>query len=482
MTRFDQSVLAPDPAVRRPILAVLDAALDAVDPFAAVQNLLQRQGDILTVANPSAHATASTLTYDLRRYRRIFVVAAGKAAAPMCGAVEAFLQDRISSGLAVTKYDHAQPADPSSATPSHIRVVEAGHPIPDEAGVLAGKEMLALVEQANADDLVIALLSGGGSALLVAPAGETTTDNIDQTHPALTLSDMQAMTDALLACGATINEMNCLRKHASAVKGGQLARAAAPATLLTLALSDVIGSPLDVIASGPTVPDASTWADAWAIVERYDLSAALPEAVLRRLQAGLAGDIPDTPKPDDPVFDNSNTLVVADNRTAASAALAKATELGYNTILLSTYVEGEAAEVAKVLVGLGREVQASGLPVPVPACLVLGGETTVSLGDNPGQGGRNQELALAAALALQHLPGLTIVSLATDGTDGPTDSAGGIADSGTVARGEDAGLSAAENLRRHDAYSYLRAAADLLLTGPTQTNVNDLLFVFAQKV
>ncbi len=480
MTRFDTSILQPDPAHRRPILAVLDAALDAVDPFAAVQNVLKRQDDVLTVTDPSGHPVASALTYDLRRYCRIFVIAAGKAAAPMSSAVEALLHDRISSGLAVTKYDHGQTADPS-APPSLIRVVEAGHPLPDEAGVLAGKEMLALVEQANADDLVIALLSGGGSALLVAPAAESA-GSAGRTYPALTLADLQTMTDALLACGATINEMNCLRKHTSAVKGGQLARAAAPATLITFALSDVIGSPLDVIASGPTVPDESTWADAWAIVEKYELAPALPDAVRNRLQAGLAGDIPDTPKPHDPVFTNSKTLVVADNRTAANAAVAKAAELGYNTILLSTYVEGEAAEVAKVLVGLGREVQDSGQPVPVPACLILGGETTVSLGDDPGQGGRNQELALAAALSLQHHPGLTVVSLATDGTDGPTDSAGGIADSGTIARGEHAGLAAADHIRRHDAYPYLRAAADLLRTGPTQTNVNDLLFVFAHKM
>ena len=481
MTRFNTSVLTPDPATRRPILTVLDAALDAADPFAAVQNVLRRQDDVLTVADPTTHATTSALTYDLRRYRRIFVIAAGKAAAPMCRAVESVLQDRISSGLAVTKYGHGQPTDQSAATPSSIRVVEAGHPLPDEAGVLAGKEMLALVEQANADDLVIALLSGGGSALLVAPAGESTSTS-GPSYSALTLADLQGLTDALLACGATINEINCLRKHTSAAKGGQLARSAAPATLLTLALSDVIGSPLDVIASGPTVPDESTWADAWAIVEKYALAPALPQAVRKRLQAGLAGDIPDTPKPHDPVFANSSTLVVADNRTAANAALAKAAELGYNTILLSTFVEGEASEVAKVLVGLGREVQASGQPVPAPACLILGGETTVSLGDNPGQGGRNQELALAAALALQHMPGLTVVSLATDGTDGPTDSAGGIADSGTVARGERAGLSAADNLRRHDAYPFLRTTADLLLTGPTRTNVNDLLFVFVQKM
>ena len=261
-----------------------------------MQNVLQRQGDVLTVIDPSAHASAPASTYDLRRYRRIFVIAAGKAAAPMSSAVESVLQDRISKGLAVTKYDHGQSTGPSSATPSSIRIVEAGHPLPDEAGVLAGKEMLALVEEANEDDLVIALLSGGGSALLVAPAGESAA-SAEQTQSALTLADLQGMTDALLACGATINEMNCLRKHTSAVKGGQLARSAAPATLLTLALSDVIGSPLDVIASGPTVPDESTWADAWAIVEKYALAPALPDAVRNRLQAGLAGDVPDTPKP-----------------------------------------------------------------------------------------------------------------------------------------------------------------------------------------
>ena len=477
MTRFDKSVLQPNPAQRSPILAVLDAALDAVDPYAAVQNVLRRRGDVLTVADPSSPSQESALDYDLRRYRRIFVIAAGKAAAPMSRAVEAMLGDRISRGLAVTKYGHGQPTGQAPATPSAIRVLEAGHPVPDEAGALAGTEMLTLVEQADEEDLLIALLSGGGSALLVAPAGSAA-ESAEQ----LTLTDLQRMTDALLACGATINEINCLRKHTSAVKGGQLARAAAPATLLTLALSDVIGSPLDVIASGPTVPDVSDWADAWAIVEKYALAATLPTAVLKRLRAGLAGDIPDTPKPHDPIFANSRTLVVADNRTAANAALAEATAVGFNSLLLSTFVEGEAAEVAKVLVGLGREVQASGQPLPPPACLILGGETTVSLGENPGKGGRNQEIALAAALSLQDLPGLTVVSLATDGSDGPTDSAGGMADSGTVARGARAGLSAADNLRRHDAYPFLRATADLLLTGPTQTNVNDLIFVFAHKV
>ncbi len=478
MTRFDRSVLQPDPARRGPILEVLDAALDAVDPNAAVQNVLRRDGDTLFVSDPSNRGPANAVTYDLRRYRRIFVVAAGKAASPMSRAVEDLLGDRISQGLAVTKYGHALPPGQAPSASSPIRIVEAGHPMPDEAGVRAGNEMLALVEQAGEDDLLIALLSGGGSALLVAPAGQSTGAG----GPRLTLADLQGMTDALLACGATINEINCLRKHTSAVKGGQLARAAQPAALLTLALSDVIGSPLDVIASGPTVPDDSTWADAWATVQKYDLAAALPAPVRTRLQAGQSGEIPDTPKAHDPAFTNSRTLVVADNRTAANAALAKARELGYNPLLLSTFVEGEAAEVAKLLVGLGREVLASGQPVPAPACLVLGGETTVTLGQSPGQGGRNQEIALAAALALQDLPRMTVVSLATDGTDGPTDSAGGFADSGTATRGHDAGLIAADNLRRHDAYPFLRAAADLLLTGPTQTNVNDLHFVFVHEL
>jgi glycerate 2-kinase len=243
-------------------------------------------------------------------------------------------------------------------------------------------------------------------------------------------------------------------------------------------LSDVVGSPLDVIASGPTVPDTSTWQDAWAIVEKYDLAERLPGAIVRRLRAGLAGEIPDTPKPDDPAFAQSHTLIVADNRVAAEAACAKAREVGFQPLLLTTYLEGEASTVAQVAVALAKEVQASGLPVAAPACLILGGETTVTLSANPGRGGRNQALALAAALALQGTTGITIASLATDGSDGPTDSAGGLADGGTVARGRAQGLDAQDHLRRHDAYPFLQATHDLLVTGPTQTNVNDLVFIF----
>lgn len=450
---FDRSILAPNPTIRQQILPILEAALAAVDPKAAVLNVLRRDGDLLS---------AGQRQYDLRHYRRVFVIGAGKAGAPMAQAVEQVVGDRISGGLVVVKTDHGGPTQ-------WVTIAEATHPMPNAAGVQAGRQILDLAADAGADDLVIALLSGGGSALLVAPAA------------GLTLADKQGMTNALLACGATINEINCLRKHCSAVKGGQLARAVAPATLITLALSDVIGSPLDVIASGPTVPDASTWADAWAIVEKYNLVEQLPPSVVQRLASGLAGELPDTPKAADPAFANTVNLIVADNRVAAQAALAQARSAGYNPLLLTTHVEGEASQVAKVAVALAKEVRETGNPVAAPACLVLGGETTVTLGANPGQGGRNQELALAAAIALQSVPGVTIVSLATDGTDGPTDSAGGIVDQGTVARGAAAGLSAATALRHHAAYPFLQATTDLLLTGPTQTNVNDLIFIFVER-
>lgn len=450
--RFASSLLTPNPAVRGKIVQILDAALVAVDPRNAVLHLLQRDGDQLTIGDRH---------YDLSQFARIFVIGAGKAGAPMTQAVEQVLGDRITAGLVVVKTAHG-------GSTHQVTIAEAAHPMPDAAGVAAGQQILNLAQQAGPQDLVIALLSGGGSALLVAPA------------QGLTLADKQTMTNALLACGATINEINCLRKHCSAVKGGQLARAVAPATLITLALSDVIGSPLDVIASGPTVPDASTWADAWAVVEKYELVDKLPPAIINRLRAGLAGVIADTPKADDPAFATAQNVIVADNRVAAEAALAQARTLSYNAMLLTTYVEGEAAQVAKVAVALAKEVRATGHPLPAPACLILGGETTVTLGAYPGRGGRNQELALAAAVALQNMPGVTIVALATDGSDGPTDSAGGMADHATVARGAAAALSAVDHLRRHDAYGFLQATHDLLLTGPTQTNVNDLIFVFVE--
>lgn len=456
-TIFDPIVLRNAPATRQRMLAILQAALDAVRPDVAVKTQLRRSGNLLT---------AGGQTIDLGACRRLFVLGAGKAGAPMAQAVEAVLGDRITAGLVVVKEGHGGPTQ-------YIELVEAGHPVPTQAAIVAGERVLALAQEAQADDLVVVLLSGGGSALLEAAGRQP---------GGIGLADLQAVTAALLACGATIGEINCLRKHLSLIKGGQLARAAYPARLLTLVLSDVVGSPLDVIASGPTVPDPTTWADAWGVVAKYSLADRLPVAVAARLQAGLAGKLSDTPKPGDAVFAHSHVVVVGDNRVAAEAAVRQAQTFGYNSLLLSTFVEGEASQVALLVAALAKEVLAAGHPVAPPACLVLGGETTVTLdshaGLSPGKGGRNQELALAAALALDGIAGVCVASLATDGSDGPTDSAGGIVDGGTVRRGEALKAlpgGAASALHKHNAYYYLEYTGDLLRTGPTQTNVNDLI-------
>jgi hydroxypyruvate reductase len=455
VSRFASVVLTPDPERRGRILPVLDAALDAADPATAVMRVLRVDGDVLVVGERR---------YQLREYRRVFVLAFGKAATPMAQALLR-LDLRLDDGLIITKYDHG-PDDPESVAP--LKVVEAGHPVPDARGVAAARRAAAIARNATADDLIIALISGGGSALLTLPA------------PGLTLDDLQQVTDLLLASGAAIDEINTLRKHLSAVKGGQLARLAAPATLISLILSDVIGSPLDVIASGPTVPDSTTWADAWKVIERYQLAEKLPATVLAHLRAGLAGELPETPKPGDPVFEHVQTLIVGDNAIAAEAARVAADVQGFSASILSTFVQGEAREVARVLVALGREIVARQRPLPRPACLILGGETTVTL-HGKGKGGRNQEMALAAAIELAQIPGagpIVIAALATDGTDGPTDAAGGIADATSVARGQAARLDARQHLVDNDAYPWLKAIDDMLITGPTRTNVNDLYFVF----
>jgi hydroxypyruvate reductase len=455
MSSFHPDVLKPDPARRARVLPVLDAALKAVDPAAAVAGKMHLKDAALIVGGR---------TYLLQDYERVLVLAFGKAATPMAQAVKG-LGLRLDEGLVITKYGHG-PDDPATLAP--LDVVEAGHPVPDAMGVAAARRAAELARSATADDLVITLISGGGSALLTLPA------------EGISLTDLQQTTELLLASGASIDEINTIRKHLSQVKGGQLARLAAPATVISLILSDVIGSPLDVIASGPTVPDSSTWADAWNVIERYQLAEKLPATVRERLQAGLAGDLPDTPKPGDPIFQRVQTLVVGDNAIAAEAARQAAEKQGFAATILSTFVQGEAREVARVLVALGREVVVHQRPLAPPACLILGGETTVTL-HGQGRGGRNQEMALAAAIELAQTPeadDIVIVALATDGTDGPTDAAGGIADATSVSRGMAAGLDARQHLANNDAYPWLKATNDMLITGPTRTNVNDLYFVF----
>jgi hydroxypyruvate reductase len=292
------------------------------------------------------------------------------------------------------------------------------------------------------------------------------------------LADLQATTEALLAAGVTINGVNTIRKHLSAVKGGQLARLAAPASVYSLILSDVVGDPLEVIASGPTVPDPTTFADTWAIIEQFQLQTALPAAVVERLLAGCAGELPDTPKPGDPLFERVHNVIIGNNRLAAEAAVKAAEAAGYAGQVLTTFMEGEAREVGRVAAALAKGLARDESPLVRPACLVLGGETTVTL-RGKGRGGRNQEMALAAALALAGWPDLLITCFGTDGSDGPTDAAGAFADGQTVARAQAAGLAPVEYLSHNDAYNFFATLDDLIITGPTNTNVNDLTFILA---
>jgi len=345
-----------------------------------------------------------------------------------------------------------------------VKVQEAGHPVPDENGVAGARELVALARQAGAGDLVIFVISGGASALTPLPA------------PPITLQEKQRVTQDLLACGANIHEMNTVRKHISLFKGGQLAREAAPATLITLMLSDVIGDSMDVIGSGPTVPDESTFARAWEILSGYGITEKLPESVRQRLEAGVRGEIAETPKPGDEAFAKTQNLVVGSNRLAVDAAARKARELGYKPLVLSTFLEGETRDVARVHAGIAKEILASGRPVGRPACVISGGETTVTLRGS-GLGGRNQEFAAAAALYLEGVDGVVVLSGGTDGTDGPTDAAGAIADGRTVARLRAKNLSAAAMLADNDSYHLFEALGDLIKTGPTGTNVMDVRLV-----
>ena len=434
---------------RRAALDVLVAALEAADPGKAVRRFLQRQEETLRVADRS---------YDLRSYDRVLVVGAGKAGAAMAAGVEEVLGDRVSEGVVNVKYGHVAPT-------RRIKIHEAAHPVPDEQGLAGTRQMVELLEGAGPRDLVIAVISGGGSALMDLPV------------EGITLEDMKALTDALLMSGATINEINTIRKHLSQVKGGGLARIANPATMISLILSDVVGNPLDFIASGPTVPDTTTFRDAWGVLERYGLTGDVPRPIAERLQAGVRGEIPDTLKGGDAIFDRVQDVVVASNELAAEVAAAKARELGFNTLLLSTFIEGEAREVGKVFTAIAREIAAYGRPVARPACVIAGGETTVTVrGD--GKGGRNQEMALSAALKIAGLADVMIVPSATDGNDGPTDATGAIADGSTVARARAVGIDPAEYLARNDAYHFFEQLGDLIKTGPTNTNVNDLTFVY----
>lgn len=412
--------------LRKSAARIFRAALKAADPAEAVR--------LHFVAPPPK-------TYD-----RIFVVGAGKATAPMARAIERILGKRITGGLINIKHGHA-------AKLTRIEQNECGHPIPDEAGVRGAQRIAEIARDATARDLVLCLISGGGSALLPLPA------------PQINLAEKQATTNLLLGCGATIHEINAVRKHISAIKGGQLAALASPAHVISLILSDVVGDNLDVIGSGPTSPDASTFDTARSVFDKYGVWNKVPRAVRLRLESGSRGEIAETPKS----LDNVENRIIGSNRLALDAAAREAKALGFKTLILSSTLEGETREVAGMHAAIAREIRQSGNPLKPPACIISGGETTVTL-HGKGKGGRNQEFALAAAVGIAGLKDTLIFSAGTDGTDGPTDAAGAQSDGLTFARGPEA----LRRLANNDSYEFFAQLHDLILTGPTGTNVMDI--------
>lgn len=431
--------------------AIFHAGLCAAQPDMAIKRLCRLE---------DGHLSIGEHQFDLTEIKRVLVVGAGKATAIMARAIEEILGERIDDGVISVKYGH-------TVSLQRIRTVEAGHPLPDANGVAASRGILSLVAGAGSSDLVIVLLSGGGSALTPLPA------------KGIELEDKQTVTELLLACGATIHEINAIRKHLSDIKGGRLAQAAAPAATVTLILSDVVGDNLDVIASGPTVPDGSTFLDCLEIVRRYGIEERLPVNVLKRFHAGQGGDLSETPKADTHDWRNTHHLIVGSNRQALQAAAVEASSRGYHPLILSSQIEGEARAAACVHTAIAREVLGSGNPLPPPTCILSGGETTVTLtGD--GRGGRNQEFALAAARGIDAAEAIVILAAGTDGTDGPTDAAGAFVDHTTASRASGEGLDIRHHLSNNDAYPFFEALGDHLITGPTGTNVMDMNIILVK--
>jgi hydroxypyruvate reductase len=428
--------------LRKAAQEIWGAALAAASPDTCIRNSIQINDDTLTVCAKEFPLTG-----------RVIVIGAGKASARMAQVVEELLGDRVNRGLVVTKYGHGLPL-------KRVTLVEAGHPIPDAQGVQAVQQMRGLLKGLTADDLVLCLISGGGSSLWPAPPA------------GITLEEKQEVTSLLLRAGAGIRDLNAVRKHLSEIKGGQLAAWAAPARVVSLIMSDVIGDPLDFIASGPTAADTTTFNDALEVLQRYGVAA--PSSVMERFRKGSAGEIPDTPKPGDSALEKADNFIIANNRLLVGAAALRAQALGFQTVVLGTEVEGEAREIARFLAAIASEVAGSGNPVAAPACVLAAGETTVTV-RGQGKGGRNQEMALAWAIAMhsRELP-CCFASVASDGSDGPTDAAGGLVDPMSWSRAVASGASPMKCLEDNDSWSFLTASGDLIVTGPTQTNLMDL--------
>ncbi len=423
----------------------IEYALNAVEPGYLLRSSLSLNGSLLH---------AGKCTYDLNSIGHIYVVGGGKAGVPMAVALEGILNERITSGIVNVPYG-------SFCETQVIKLHEASHPIPDEAGVEGAQLMLTLGAKAEKGDLVICLLSGGGSSLISLPRSGTT------------LSDKRAVTDALLKSGASIGEINVVRKHLSAVKGGWLAKTIYPASVLNIVLSDVAGDALDAIASGPTVPDPSTFFEAKEILEKYQLWNSMPDSVRSLISNGLHGFVEETPKAKDKTLANICSVIIGNNKTARQSAFEYLRSKGLSTFTLDEPLTGEARQVGQRLSVFARKIADSGEPLSRPAGVVTGGETTVTVVGS-GKGGRNQELALASAHYLEGGDGCVLVSVGTDGVDGSTDAAGAIVDSFSQSRSKDLGLVASRFLEENDSYSFFSRLNDLVRTGSTGTNVNDI--------
>jgi glycerate-2-kinase len=439
--------------LRGDAITVLEAALNSVDPHKAVLNNLKIVDGKLRVGNFEA---------SLDDLEKIVVIGGGKAGGAMAEAVESVLGDRVSGGcvnvLQGTEFRYSL---------KRIRLQGASHPIPNNDGVKGVAEMLMFISSMREKDLVICLISGGGSALMPYPA------------EGISLEDKQNVTSRLLMKGATIDELNAVRKHLSAIKGGQLARRCYPTRVVSLILSDVVGDPLDTIASGPTSPDTTTFRNAVDVLKKYKLWDDICSQVRERLEYGTKKVIVETPKPGNEIFNHVTNIIVGNNSIAAESAAEAAEALGYNSLIVSTMVEGEAAEVGTVLAGIARELAAKGRPLKPPAAVIVGGETTVNVRGS-GRGGRNQELALSLARRITGLKAVA-ASLATDGIDGPTEASGAIVDGETSTKASEAGLPIEKFLAENDSYSFFERIGDMIVTGPTGTNVNDLALILISE-
>jgi len=440
--------------LHRDVLHAMNAALAAADPGRIIRKHLKLNGSTLHVER---------LQFPLKDYRRVFVIGGGKASGYMAEEVEKLLGNWITRGLVIIPdYLRARPRG------RRIKYHQATHPIPTRKGMEGVLAMLRLVENISRDDLVIVVLSGGGSALMPLPVR------------GIGLNDEARVTSLLLKSGANINEINNVRKHLSQVKGGRLAARLYPATVLTLIISDVVGDKIDAIASGPTAPDPTTYHDAENILKKYDLWSQIPENARRVVTSGLSGSLPETPKRKNKVFRRVHNVIVGNNRASCLAAASAMTKAGYKTQVLSLQITGEASEAGLIFGSIVRDIRENSLPFAPPAAFVVGGETTVTA-RGKGKGGRNQELALAAAVKIRGSEEVVVGSFATDGIEGRTDAAGAVADGSTINRGLKLGMDPEEFLRTNDSYHYFSRLKDLVITGPTGTNVNDIMIVAAGR-